>query len=109
MKKFSLIALILALTSTVFAEEISALMKEFQRRDAIVLSRDEVKVVRFLRSHKVNEKQLKSIEFIDGDATGRWLVDTGNGDICIGNISEDLLKCKNEMGLTTLHYVGDSD
>ena len=109
MKKMGLFLITLLIGYSVFAQEISALLKEFNRRDAIVFTKDEIKVIRFLRSLKYDEKQVTSIELLDDEGANRFLIDVRNGDICIGEISSDLLRCKNQMGLTTIHYVGDSD
>ena len=109
MKKTFLILLTLAICSTVFAQEISDLYKEFQRRDKVFFTFEQVKALNFVSDMGVDKKTVKTLELFDPEDADKFLIETVNGDICLGEISSDILRCKNEMGLTTVHYNGDAD
>ncbi|MCB0378606.1 MAG: hypothetical protein KDD33_08955 [Bdellovibrionales bacterium] len=109
MKKIILVLFIIAgIGTSVFAEEISSLIDEFQKRDEIVFTKDEGRALNFMTGLKYDINNVIKIEFIP-PGNQSFVIKNRNGDICLGDMKADLLRCKNEMGITTINYAGDAD
>lgn len=107
-KALVMLTICLGLASVAFAEEISELYKEFLRRDSMTLTKEQGRAMSFLRSLKYDIHQIVKMEILDAEL-GQFVIQCRSGDVCLGDMGTDLLRCKNEMGITTINYVGDAD
>ncbi len=110
MKKVLVIG-VMFFSFVVFGQNLSELYKEFIRRDSIVFNRNEVKVMRFLTDldAEFDLNSINAIEFPDTTNPSKFLIQTQNKDLCIGDIDGRLLRCKNALGITSIQFDGDSD
>jgi hypothetical protein len=108
-KNILVVLISLGLCSTLFASEISELYKEFLRRDAIVLTKEQGQIFAFLKNLKYEIKDIKKLELLDPNDPNHFVFEAINGDVCLGDITTDLLRCKNIMGITTINFIGDAD
>ena len=109
MKKIMLILFLCGATGAVFAQEVSELYKEFLRRQSVVFTKNEMKAFTFMTRLGVDPKSVEKIEFLDVNSPSEFLIKVKNGDICLGDLDQELLRCKNEMGFSTVEYNGDAD
>jgi len=110
-KAASLITAALLICSAAYADTISDLFEEFNRRDAILLTPQQAQALNFLKVFKGFTYEVSDIielEVFEEDSN-RFIFRTRSGDICLGHIADELLRCKNEMGITVVNFTGDSD
>lgn len=82
---------------------------EFMRREAIPLSQTEQSVIEFLKTTlKFPVGNIVKLELL-GDASVSFFIEDINNLVCFGNIEGEILRCKNEIGITSVTFVGDSD
>jgi len=102
---------IIIFTSIAFADQLSDLVEEFNKRDAILLSPQQSQVINFLTnlegfSYEIRE--VVKLEVFPQDSNN-FILQTESGDVCLGNIRNEIVRCKNQMGLTVVISSGDSD
>lgn len=103
-----LAALTVTLTGgSLFAQNISALYQEFLRRDKLRLNSKQGQVINFLKALKVPTEEIIELEVLDDE--GRFLIRDRKDQVCLGDIKKVLLRCKNQIGLSTVIFQGDSD
>ncbi len=82
---------------------------EFLRRESLPLTETEKNVVEFLKTTlKFPVGNIVKIELL-GDASVSFFIEDINNLVCFGNIEGEILRCKNEIGITSVTFVGDSD
>lgn len=110
MKKtiLAIMALLMMGSAMAYAEEISELYAEFLRRDDIKFSKEEGRVLAFLRSLQYPVDEISQLELFEKDPA-QFVFKNRNDDVCMGDVSVSIIRCKNAMGVTTVSYEGDSD
>ncbi len=106
MKKLFLGILVLAVSHGAWAA-VSQLFLEFKQRDAIVLSAEQTAVLNFIKLLDYNRQGIVELDILSPSTS--FVFRDKNGDICFGDISENLLRCKNQLGITSFVYDGDAD
>ncbi len=101
-KVLILIALILGVSAAYAAD----LYTEFERRQALPISRDVRNALNFLRTLNFPVETIQEIEAL---GQGRFVFKDSTGVVCLGDQPEKMLRCKNIIGLTTVEYQGDGD
>ncbi len=102
MKQLILSALLFLATVT-FAQSTSQLHNEFLEREQMKLSQQEGRVMQFLKS--VLQYEVRNILELETLAsTSQFLMKDRNGDVCFGDATALALRCKNEIGITSLNY-----
>lgn len=61
----------------------------------------------FLTEEAFDTTKIAQLEMLNDQ--GRFVMQVLNGDVCLGDISIRLLRCKNAMGMTTIYFSGDAD
>jgi hypothetical protein len=97
----------LLLTTYALAQVSSTLYDEFLRRDQLKLTQEEGIVIQFLKSLQYNTQNIVKLDLLNPKTTFVFL--DRNGDICYGDVMSQILRCKNEIGLTGVSYQGDAD
>ena len=96
------------LPATAASQEASALYNEYVKRDQIKLSLQASAAVQYLKSSVIYEvRDIIEMEILNPPNT--FVFRDRSGDICFGDISKRLLRCKNEIGITGVTYQGDGD
>ncbi len=90
-----------------FAASTSLLFEEFQRRDQLKLTQEEGVVIQFLKSLQYNTQNIIELDLLNPKTT--FVFRDRGGDVCYGDVMSQILRCKNEIGLTGVSYQGDSD
>jgi hypothetical protein len=99
---------ILVFTSVASAQTPSALYQEFTRRDSLKLTPDQGAVINFLKILKFPVDSIIEIETLGG-AQQEFLLKDKSDNVCFGSISNQILRCKNVIGITGVTYQGDAD
>ena len=105
MKKIFLSILLVGLTA--YTVEESELFKEFLKRDLLKLTPAQGNAINFLNILKYPTEKIEELEIIDEN--GNFVLRDSNGNVCMGNSGNSMLRCKNKIGLTTVLYSGDAD
>lgn len=108
MKKI-LVMVLLALGTTVFAQEVSELYQEFERRNSIVFTKNQGQALDFLSNLEFAIENIEKFEFFNPENVKQFVIQTKSGDVCFADMNMDLLRCKNAAGITTINYAGDAD
>ena len=93
--------------SLAVAQTGSKLYDEFLKRDQIKLSQEEGAAIQFLKSLQYNTQNIIELDLLNPKTT--FVFRDRGGDICYGDVVSQILRCKNEMGLTGVSYQGDAD
>lgn len=89
-------------------EAAPALYNDYVKRDQTKLSLPEIAAIQYLKSSVAYEvRNIIELEILDPQTT--FVFRDRSGDICFGDISKRLLRCKNEIGITGVTYQGDGD
>ena len=106
MKK--LVAIIIAIsTSVAFAQGVSQLYEEFVKRDEKKLTQEQGAAIQFLKTLNYETKNIVELDILNPTTT--FVFRDRSGDICYGDSVSLILRCKNEMGLTSISFDGDAD
>jgi hypothetical protein len=106
MKKI-LLGFCLLATTVAIADAGSDLYNEFLRRDQLKLTQEEGVVIQFLKSLQYNTQNVIEMDLLNPKTT--FVFRDRGGDICYGDVMSQILRCKNEIGLTGVSYQGDAD
>jgi hypothetical protein len=98
----------LFLSSIAVANGASDLQIEFFRRDAIKLTLAQGNVINFLKVIKYPIETIIELEALEDSGESFFLKDRDNV-VCFGSVSQQILRCKNEIGITGVTFTGDSD
>jgi hypothetical protein len=98
--------------SAVLVKELGSVAKtplidEFLRREKTPFTADQKAVIDFLVAMKYPPDEVEDLEILDPPTS--FVIKVQNGDICLGELTESLLRCKNELGITSVGFQGDSD
>lgn len=93
--------------SLTFAANTSLLLEEFNRRNQLKLTQEEGVVIQFCKSLKYNTQNIVELDLLNPKTT--FVFRDRGGDICYGDAISQILRCKNEIGLTGVSYQGDAD
>lgn len=99
--------IIFLFTTLAFAASTSPLFEEFQRRDQLKLTQEEGVVFQFLKSLQYNTQNIVELDLLNPKTT--FVFRDRGGDVCYGDVMSQILRCKNEIGLTGVSYQGDAD
>ena len=106
MRKMILIS-VLSFVSLASANSVSKLYDEFVRRDEMKLTAEQGAVIQFLKTLKYNTQNIVELDLLNPSTS--FVFRDRNGDICYGDVLSQILRCKNEIGLTGVSYQGDAD
>lgn len=96
------------LPEVVINEAAPALYNDYVNRDQVKLSLPEIAAIQYLKSSVAYEvRNVIELEILNPPTT--FVFRDRSGDICFGDISKRLLRCKNEIGITGVTYQGDGD
>jgi len=105
------LAALFLICSVSYADNLSELLTEFNKREALLLTPQQAQALNFLKVFEgftYSVSDITKLEVFEEDSN-RFLFQTRSGDICLGHIADELLRCKNEMGITVVNFTGDSD
>jgi hypothetical protein len=89
-------------------ETAPALYNDYLKRDQTKFSLPETAAIQYLKSSVSYEvRNVIELEILTPPTT--FVFRDRSGDICFGDISKRLLRCKNEIGITGVTYQGDGD
>lgn len=109
MKNF-IFLLFTCILSIAAAQTGSKLYDEFLKRDQIKLTQEEGVVIQFLKNKETINYDVRNIIELDLlNPPTTFVFRDRNGDICFGDVMSQILRCKNEIGLTGVSYQGDAD
>jgi hypothetical protein len=90
--------------------EESSLLLEFEKRNSIVLSVAQKNILNFLYSLKFQIENIQLFEIISQvEGKESFILKTMSDMICLGSLEQQMLRCKNSMGITGISYQGDAD
>lgn len=109
MKKI-LIVMTVCVGSIAAAQIYSQIYNEFLKRDRMKLTQEQGVVIQFLKNKETINYEVRNIVELDIlNPPTTFVFRDRNGDICFGDVAADLLRCKNEIGLTSVSFQGDAD
>lgn len=86
----------------------SDLEQDFAARDSIVPSSSSKRVLTFLKTIKYSAETIVELEVL-GDLSESFFIRDRNDIVCFGSVIDQMLRCKNEIGITGVTFTGDSD
>lgn len=108
--KNTILFLCTAVASMAIAQTSSKLYEEFLKRDQMKLTQEEGLVIQFLKNKQTINYDVRNIVELDLlNPPTTFVFRDRNGDICFGDVAAEILRCKNEIGLTGVTYQGDAD
>ena len=85
-----------------------AIYNEYVRRDQTKLTLQASAAIQYLKSSVLYDvRNVIELEILTPPTS--FVFRDRSGDICFGDISKRLLRCKNEIGITGVTYQGDGD
>jgi hypothetical protein len=84
----------------------SAMTNEFLRREQIKFTIDQKLALSFLKKMDYRTQGIIQLEMMDPT---HFLHRDRNGNVCLGDIGKQILRCKNEIGITGVSFQGDAD
>ncbi|MBY0384054.1 hypothetical protein K2X05_02755 [bacterium] len=109
MKK-TVLFLTACIASVAIAQTSSKLYEEFLKRDKMKLTQEEGLVIQFLKNKDTVNYDVRNIVELDLlNPPTTFVFRDRNGDICFGDMEAEILRCKNEIGLTGVSFQGDAD
>jgi len=80
----------------------------FDPQDSSTWTPEEKAVITYIKS--VGYKNADTITELDIlNPSTSFTFQVASGDICMGDVQEDILRCKNAMGIETFDHNGDAD
>ena len=83
------------------------LLDEFKKRVATPITPEVKAILDFFTLNKYQSSDVEELELMDPPTS--FVIRNRNGDICFGDLTQSILRCKNEMGITGVTFTGDSD
>jgi len=100
-------ATVASTAGTLTAKASSPLLDEFKKRITTPVTPETQAILDFFILNKYQPSDVEELEFMDPPTS--FVIRNRNGDICFGDLTQSILRCKNEMGITGVTFTGDSD